>query len=351
MPWRRERKTDYGGRLNRFSEDEAREHERKTVNNAVDEFLKDYKATHPRSATFADYGFRAVKRLLGGVLVVEVTDTVVTRYQAGRRTEGASPKTINDEVALLLRACGDHGDVVRLRLKRKKALKLKTPASPGRAFSADQKWALLEQARKLRSPNIYPALLLDLNSGLRGKELRELRWAQIDLLDKKCLTVGVSKTDAGTGRVIPLNEDVCAALEAHAAWFVRKFGACQPDWYVFPFGKPQPTDPTRPVTTLKTAWTKVRSEAGVKGRWHDNRHTLVTELAENGASLETIKSIVGHVSHQMVERYSHIRMEAKRKALDQIAANQRSADRKRKEEAGRQQRAADDGHGGQIAPQ
>ena len=36
---------------------------------------------------------------------------------------------------------------------------------------------------------------------------------------------------------------------------------------------------TLPVTTLRAAWTKLRKNAKVVGRWHDNRHTLVTELA------------------------------------------------------------------------
>ena len=60
------------------------------------------------------------------------------------------------------------------------------------------------------------ALALDLNTGLRDKELREIRWEQIDLIHKKALTVGKSKTEAGTGRVIPLNETALAALVAHA---------------------------------------------------------------------------------------------------------------------------------------
>ena len=187
---------------------------------------------------------------------------------------------------------------------------------------------------------MYPALALDLNCGLRDKELRELRWQQIDLVHKKQLTVGKSKTDAGTGRVIPLNDTVMVALEAHAAWYIRRFGECKPEWYVFAVGTPLPEDPTRPITSFKTAWTKVREKAGVKGRWHDNRHTLVTELAESGAGDEVIMSIAGHVSRAMLSRYSHVRMEAKRRALDEIAARQRAADEKRKEEAERQQQAA-----------
>ena len=74
---------------------------------------------------------------------------------------------------------------------------------------------------------------------------------------------------------------------------------------------------------------------------HDRyRHTLVTELAESGAGDEVIMSIAGHVSRAMLSRYSHVRMEAKRRALDEIAARQGAADKKRKEEAKRQQQAA-----------
>ena len=42
----------------------------------------------------------------------------------------------------------------------------------------------------------------------------------------------------------------------------------------------------------------------------------------------------------MLSRYSHVRMEAKRRALDEIAARQRAADEKRQQEAQRQPLAA-----------
>jgi integrase len=58
----------------------------------------------------------------------------------------------------------------------------------------------------------------------------------------------------------------------------------------------------------------------VTGRWHDNRHTLITDLAESGAGDETIRQIAGHVSPRMLKHYSHIRMAAKRVALESIVA-------------------------------
>lgn len=320
-------------------EEENREQRRKTIKLASEEFLADYKLKH-ESATFAVYALGHVSRLLGRSLVVEITPNVVKRYQADRLTEKAGPKTINDEVQLLIRLCGDQGILIRATLRRDKALKLALPPSPGRPYSAEEKARMLEEAKKLRTPQMHAALALDLNTGLRDKELRQIRWEQIDLLQKKALTVGKSKTDAGTGRLIPLNETALAALEAHAAWYVKRFGACRPEWFVFAFGTPLPKDPTRPITSFKTAWIKVRKNAGVKGRWHDNRHTLVTELAESGAGDEVIMSIAGHVSRAMLSRYSHVRMEAKRRALDGIAASQRAADEKRQQEIDRQQQVA-----------
>jgi integrase len=199
------------------------------------------------------------------------------------------------------------------RLRR--TLKLKVGRQVSRAYSPAEKAALLAEAKKRRSPHIYPALMLALHAGIRDAELRELQWGRVDL-HRAILQVGDSKSEAGEGRTIPLNSDVLAALVEHSKWYLDKFGATQPDWYLFPFGQPQPTDPTRPVTTLKTAWGKVKKETSIKGRWHDNRHTFITDLAESAeASDETIQELAGHVSKQMLKHYSHIRMEAKKRAV------------------------------------
>jgi hypothetical protein len=64
---------------------------------------------------------------------------------------------------------------------------------------------------------------------------------------------------------------------------------------------------------------KVKSSTAAL-RFHDLRHHAVTELAESQASDRTIMSIAGHVSQQMLAHHSHVRIEAKRKALDALAA-------------------------------
>jgi hypothetical protein len=83
---------------------------------------------------------------------------VVKRYQVSGLGEKAAPKTINDEVMLLLRLCGNQEDLIRVKLHREKSLKLKLPPSPGRAYSGDEKARMLMEALKLRSRNMYPLL-------------------------------------------------------------------------------------------------------------------------------------------------------------------------------------------------
>jgi integrase len=66
----------------------------------------------------------------------------------------------------------------------------------------------------------------------------------------------------------------------------------------------------------RTAWRSILKEAGVQARFHDLRHTAVTQLAEAGLPDHVIMAQVGHVDPEMVKRYSHIR----RQALNQAAA-------------------------------
>lgn len=148
---------------------------------------------------------------------------------------------------------------------------------------------------------------------MRNSEIKSLTWGQIDF-DKRILDGWALEDEAGTGRTIPLNGTVLDALVEHARWYVTRFKETRPEWFVFPGGGRSPNDPTLQIRSLKTAWKKIRKKAGVSGRWHDGRHTSITELAESGAGYETLMEIAGHVSRKMLSRYSHIRTEAKREA-------------------------------------
>jgi hypothetical protein len=65
----------------------------------------------------------------------------------------------------------------------------------------------------------------------------------------------------------------------------------------------------------------------VKGRWRDNRRALIIKLAESGAGDETIIEIAGHVDRQMLRHYGHIRMKAKRGAVESVIASRKGNSR------------------------
>jgi integrase len=51
-------------------------------------------------------------------------------------------------------------------------------------------------------------------------------------------------------------------------------------------------------------------------RFHDLRHQSITEMAEAGVPEAAMQSIAGHLSKRMLDHYSHVRMAAKRSAVE-----------------------------------
>ena len=315
--------------------EDVREDRVRSVKEIAAEYLEQY-CLRNKSGVYARYAVGHVTRHLGRTMAADITDKTITEYQSARLKESAAPKTINEEVGFLLRLLGEAGDPIRARLRRQKMLKLAVSSHVGKAYTPEEKEALLAAAKAARSPAIHPASMLALNAGMRDAEIRGLQWERMDL-SSAILTVGESKTEAGEGRTIPLNSALLETMVEYACWYEQRFGPIRPEWYVFAFGRPWPNDPTRPIVTLKTSWNNVRSKTGVKGRWHDNRHTLITDLAESGAADETIRDIAGHVSKQMLKHYSHIRIAAKRGALEGIVAKPKHQESGKDQPEGRSQ--------------
>jgi integrase len=143
-----------------------------------------------------------------------------------------------------------------------------------------------------------------------------LRRKDVDLF-KKIVTVRRSKIES-SHRVIPLNAPALKAL-GRMVERADSLGFTEPDHYLWFACKWNKLDPTQPILKWDTAWRALRSKAELPGlRFHDLRHTVITELAEAGVPDLTIESIAGHVSRRMLEHYSHIRLAAKRQALDAL---------------------------------
>jgi integrase len=282
----------------------------RTVADVVEPYLRGYKVNHrPKSVLFAEGRLAHVKRLLGGVVLSDLTEERVKGYIGERQGQGMTGRTINMELGELSRAIGQPWSLLWPKVR-----KLEERKDVGRALSADEQKRLLDGLKDRRTPHLPTLIPLLLLTGMRAGEALSMTWAQVDLLDGT-LRVGRAKTSSGTGRVIPINADLATVLAAHRAWFVEHFGEPQQEQYLFPWGKPLPSDPWRHATDITWGWDQLRKDTGVYCRLHDLRHTFATHLAENGASESTMLSLMGHMSRAMLERYSHIRIAAKREAV------------------------------------
>src|SRR3989441_10171739 len=160
---------------------------------------------------------------------------------------------------------------------------------------------------------------------MRPVEVKHLRRCDVDLI-KKLLYVRRSKNET-SHRVIPLNT---SALNAVARMFERAdmLGHTEPEHYLWPACQWGQFNPTNPMLHWDTAWRALRDAAGLHGlRFHDLRHTVITELAEMGVADHVLESISGHLSRRMLEHYSHIRIDAKRQALDALDNARRGAEK------------------------
>ncbi len=284
-----------------------------SVADVVKPYLEHYGINHrPSSVAYLKSVTKNAERLLGRILLPDLTEDRIRNYMATRQHEGASGRTINAELGELSRAIGLPWSTIWPRVR-----KLEERRDVGQALSPEAERRLLEAADQNRSPNVRAMVRASLLTGLRAGELSHLTWGRVDF-GSRIVTVGDSKTEAGRGRQIPMNEDLYHVLSAHAQWFTRRFGATKPEHFVFPFGSPFPSDPTRPSVELKTAWDSIRKSAKVSCRWHDLRHTVCTKMAEAGVPESTMLAIMGHMSRAMLERYSHIRMAAKREAVQAL---------------------------------
>jgi integrase len=258
---------------------------------------------------FAEGRLARVKQSLGNVVLPDLTDERIKAYIRERQTDKVSGRTINMEIGELSRAIGHKWSVLWPKVR-----KLEERKDVGRALSDAEQRTLLDGLKNRRTPHLPTLIPVLLLTGMRSGEALSLTWGQVDLMDK-VLRVGRAKSSNGTGRMIPINDDLASILAAHYQWFVKQFGEPKPFHHLFPWGKPVPSDPARHATDITWGWDELRADTGVSCRLHDLRHTFATRLAENGVSESTMLALMGHMSRAMLERYSHIRIAAKRDAV------------------------------------
>lgn len=167
--------------------------------------------------------------VLGAIPLHKITTEQLQAFREERAAKGTSHAFINMEMGairrVLKRAKRWHivGDQLR-PLKEKRQV--------GRALSEEEKFRLLEVAAT--NPDwqtVRWASILALNTTMRGCELKNLVWRNVNLVDAT-LTIQKSKTEAGE-RIIPLNAEAMVVIQELLKRAETLEGA-KLDNYVFP---------------------------------------------------------------------------------------------------------------------
>jgi integrase len=327
--------------LNKFRRDHVGILPRWTVERAVDHWLELREKVSQSSRTLKKdrYVMGVLKREFGDCQLREFTAASIEQYQA-RRVSEVNPGTVNREIrylAILLKKA----HLWNALRDDYKPLKMRVDVQ-ARALTAEQAQHLLTVAKANARWNIVGwCAALALNTGLRGGELKKLTLGKIEATPP-ALWVGRSttKTDAGARRV-PLNPMAWEATE-RLRERAKGLGATAPEHFILPENMTRHTaaadplrgtvgyDPDRSQVTLRTAWDNLCAEAGRQWkpehdcdpftdlRFHDLRHTFITQCGMAGVPIERLMAIVGHVSMAMTRYYMHLFDAATRSVVDKV---------------------------------
>jgi integrase len=240
---------------------------------------------------------------------------------AGDFPRAAGASRINHELNTLSQVLDRGGLWVRIA-SHYHPMRLPKP-TVGCALTAEQE----ERLFRIASSNprwkvAYCCSVITANTTAGPNEIRNLRIRDVELTPPVIHIVEGVKNEYRR-RDIPLNEP--------ARWAIgillkraQRIGAVDPDHYLVPHRAPKGAkgfDPTRPISSWRKAWQKLRVVAGMPQlRMYDLRHHIITRLLEDeNVSERTVIELAGHVSRAMLDRYSHIRMATKKDALEGLA--------------------------------
>jgi integrase len=212
-----------------------------------------------------------------------------TKLRAGR-----APATVNRYLSALRSAWnwGRASGVMPVDRVWPPKLMFTEPDERKRFLSDEELQAVLAAASK-HSTLMNAAIVTSIACGMRQGELLRLRWSDVDL-EKQSIRILLTKN--GDARAVYLPSAAAVALRALKR--EKVLGKS-----IFVDDKGQPVE----KSWLEYRWRVIRASAGLQNfRWHDLRHSCASFLAQQGATLLEIGSVLGHKSASMTKRYAHL---------------------------------------------
>jgi len=277
-----------------------------TFGDLKEDLINDYKINSRKSLERAELSVKHLENYFGNINVSDIDSDSIKNYILLRKSKGASNGTINRELSALKRMFS-----LGLRQSPPKVInppyvsKLKE-APPREGFFEHE-----EYHRLLDALPDYLRLVLTIAyfTGMRKREILNLRWDQISTRDKKIiLKAGATKNDQA--RVIFLSGSLYDAIMKQKDIRDIQYPDCP--YVCFRNGTQ--------IKNYQSAWHTACKKTGLEGRLlHDNRRTAVRNMSRAGIPDTVTMKISGHKTRSVFDRYNITSEEDLRMAAEKVS--------------------------------
>ena len=167
---------------------------------------------------------------------------------------------------------------------------------------------ILAEAQR-RDSKLYLHVLMALTMGMRKSEILGLRKDEVDLLRSEInLDSARLKTRLSRQVPIPISHKVLGLLKDH-------YEKCS-GIFLFPaitrnaYGRP--INYNQPQGEISRHWHGIRESLKINYRFHDLRHTAITNMIQMGLTLSNVSKIVGASERTINRIYDHINSDVRK---------------------------------------
>jgi len=239
----------------------------------------------------------------GNIYLSELTSEDIEKFKKDKLSNGLQKSTVNRYLAILRKMLNLAKDWGYLPQEREIRFRL----FPERDNLKERILSEAEEKRLLQTSSelVKSVVKVALNTGMRLREILNLRWNQINF---NARVIKVDNAKNGKIRFVDVNTPLLRELQ-----MLRSRDGQSPNVFSNP-------ETGKPYLDIKTGFKAACRRAGIEGlRFHDLRHTFASRLVERGVDLITVKDLLGHSTVKMTERYTHSSRQSKKNAVELLA--------------------------------
>ena len=286
----------------------ASEAERTTFSDLAKAFQTDFAPLHykAREDNIETWRFQVARleEFFGPYSLAAIDQQLVAKFRDTRLKGTAIRKaveasTVRKDIYMLSKVLGFAETEKGITLPRGNPVEKIRKPSEGRGRDrrlSSETWKKLEtELKKSRSPFLWAAVQLAVETAMRQGELLSLRWEHIEWARGIAF---LPKTKNGEARAAPLSSHALTVLKA------------------LPRGISGVVLPVERLTLYHAFIAACKRAAIADFTFHDLRHEALSRLAERGDfSILELAEVSGHKTLQMLKRYTHLNVERLTKKL------------------------------------